>query len=281
MTNASDWCGKVGDGWAREWPRTERSFTDLAPHLTRAILSVAPDHGLFLDLGCGVGSTAAEVANARPAASVLGVDLSEPMIAIARERYRLSNLRFVAGDVLEVGRQEPAPALIFSRHGVMFFADPATAFADLRRDVSPGAPLVFSCFGSRRDNVWAAELDEAIGVTPPPPRGYAPGPFAFGDPAYVSEMMARAGWRVATATPIAFSYVAGEGRNDAAAIADAIGFFGRIGPAAAAIRSVGGEQRAALFDRIGMRLARYARSGCVAMPASAWIWTAHAEGKPA
>lgn len=280
MTAAGDWIGKVGDVWAREWPRTERSFADLESVLRRAILSVAPDRGQFLDLGCGVGTTSAAIAAACPDTRVTGVDLSAAMVAIARERHDAPNLRFVAGDVLDMTIAQ-SDDLVFSRHGVMFFADPVAAFTHLRRRVSPGAPLVFSCFRARSHNRWALELADATGQPVRDDRSYAPGPFGFADHAFVADLLARTGWCVESSEAADFDYVAGEGTDDAAAIADAITFFTRIGPAAAAIRSALDHARADLLERIGTRLARYARNGRVAMPASAWIWTARAAGEPA
>jgi len=279
MTAAGDWTGKVGDVWAREWRRTERSFSHLAPQLARAILAVAPEQGQFLDLGCGVGSTSADVAQARPLASVTGVDLSEPMVAIARERHALPNLRFLPGDALTL--DVPPLDLIFSRHGVMFFDDPHAAFSHLRHSAVTGAPLVFSCFRARCENRWVDELDRAIGVLGREGVSYSPGPFAFADRAFVADVLAQAGWEVIAVEQADFDYVAGEGASDEDALADALDFFGRIGPAAAAIRAAAGDTRRTLLDRIRMRLARYAVSGRVAMPASAWIWTARAAGEHA
>ncbi len=280
MTAASDWTGKVGDVWAREWRRTERSFADLEPLLRCAILDVAPRAGQFLDLGCGVGTTAAHVAAERVGATITGVDLSSAMIAIARERHHLPNLRFVAGEALEHVAPE-AFDLTFSRHGVMFFADPRTAFIQLRRAMRPEAPLVFSCFRARRANAWMRELAAATDQSLDDDAGYVPGPFGFANMDDVRAMLSRSGWRVDAVEPVHFDYVAGVGERDDAAIADALTFFTRIGPAAAAIRAVSGDTRTALLERIGSRLARYAANGRVAMPAAAWICTARAVGEAA
>lgn len=57
MTSGQDWQGRVGDVWAAEWQRTERSFADLARHLDKAIAGVAPNRGRALDIGSGAGST--------------------------------------------------------------------------------------------------------------------------------------------------------------------------------------------------------------------------------
>lgn len=275
MTAAADWLGKVGDTWAREWQRTEQSFAALEPALRDAILAVAPTSGQFLDLGCGVGTTAAGIAAARPGAMVTGVDLSPALVATARARHAFANLRFVAGDALAGAVDQPLD-LLFSRHGVMFFTDPVAAFTRLRARCSAGAPLVFSCFRARRHNAWTVELAAATGQPIDNDRTYAPGPFAFADPDVVADVLARAGWQGASPAIADFDYVAGMGSNDAAAISDALAFFTRIGPAAAAIRAAPDHARADLLERIGTRLARYARNGRVAMPASAWIWTARA-----
>lgn len=277
MTTAGDWTGKVGDVWAKEWRRTERSFSHLAPQLARAILAVAPAEGRFMDLGCGVGSMSAAVAQARPLASVTGVDLSAPMVAIASERHALSNSRFIAGDALTL--EVPPLDLIFSRHGVMFFDDPRAAFGHLRRSAIAGAPLVFSCFRARGENRWVDELDRAIGASGREGTSYSPGPFAFADRVFVADVLAQAGWEVVAVEQADFDYVAGEGVSDEDALADALDFFGRIGPAAAAIRAAADDARRDLLDRIRTRLARYAVSGRVTMPASAWIWTAHVAGE--
>ena len=91
MTAASDWTGSVGDIWAAEWRRTDRSFADLSRHLDAAILAAAPD-GPFraLDIGCGAGCTSLALAEARPDATILGVDLSEGLVEVARNRLAIA-----------------------------------------------------------------------------------------------------------------------------------------------------------------------------------------------
>ena len=114
-----------------------------------------------------------------------------------------------------------------------------------------------------------------------------PGPFGFADRAFVADLLARTGWSVESSKAVDFAYVAGSGEDvtgagdDPAALADALVLFSRIGHAVAAIRVVSDHARADLLERIGTRLARYARNGRVAMSASAWIWTVRAAGEPA
>ena len=86
MTSAGDWTGRVGHVWAAEWRRTDRSFADLARHLDAAIVHVAPDTGQALDIGCGAGTTSLALAEARPKLAITGIDLSDELVAIARQR---------------------------------------------------------------------------------------------------------------------------------------------------------------------------------------------------
>ncbi len=96
MTTGSDWTGTVGDVWTAEWQRTDRSFADLSRHLDAAILAAAPA-GPFsaLDIGCGAGGTSLALAEVRPDASILGVDLSAGLVKVACDRA--STLAVVPG----------------------------------------------------------------------------------------------------------------------------------------------------------------------------------------
>ena len=90
MTTNAEWAGRVGDVWAREWSRTDRSFANLTPHLNNAVLAAAPERGCAIDLGCGAGETSIALATARPDLDVTGVDVSEDLIEVAREPDRVS-----------------------------------------------------------------------------------------------------------------------------------------------------------------------------------------------
>lgn len=270
MTLAADWSGRVGEVWAEEWRRTERAFAGLETLLERAILAVAPEQGRFLDIGCGVGSTALAVAHSRPLAKVTGVDLCSGMITIARGRARdFANASFVQADALDHTEAHGPSDLLFSRHGVMFFPDPVDAFRRLHAAAAPGAPLVFSCFAAPEHNRWATLLTG----TPAQSRGYAPGPFGFANEAEVRAILSAAGWRDLTAVRTHFTYRAGEGDD---AVADAVGFFSRIGPAAVALRSAAPAERDMLRATLAERIAPFRQGNAVDFPATAWLWSARA-----
>lgn len=273
MTSAIDWTGRVGDVWAAEWERTERSFAALVPHLDAAILSVAPDRGRALDIGCGVGSTSLALAAARPEVAVVGVDLSAGLIARAAARPATPPApRFVTGDALAVARDEGPFDLFVSRHGVMFFADPVAAFTDLARSASAGAALVFSCFDDPARNGFATIADDATETVPAPIKGYRPGPFGFADPTMVATILDAAGWEPYSSARVPFDYVVGEGADP---VADALAFLTRIGPCARAIADAAPADRTAIVARLSAALARYRTDQRVVLPASAWIWRAH------
>ncbi|MGR6327932.1 class I SAM-dependent methyltransferase [Sphingomonas sp. XXL09] len=273
MTASGDWTGRVGDIWAEEWRRTDRSFADLAPRLDAAILAAAPP-GAFaaLDLGCGAGATTAALATARPDAAITAVDLSRPLLAVARQRCAaLPHIRFHHGDALSAAEAAAPLDLVLSRHGVMFFADPAAAFAHLHRTMAPGGPLVFSCFAAQADNPWSL----LVGPPDAPPDGYAPGPFAFAEPDRVAAWLAAAGWQAAQPVKVGFAYRVGEGDDP---VADAIAFLGRIGPAARLLRDAAAADRAAMLARLRDRLAAQRNGSTIDFPAAAWIWSARARG---
>lgn len=275
MTDTSDWTGTVGETWASEWRRTDRLFGALAQRLDAAILAAAPaSGGSALDIGCGTGATSIALARARPDLHVTGVDLSPASLAVARDRAAgIANLALVEGDVLPIAARLAPLDVLVSRHGVMFFADPVAAFAALHAAAAPGAPLVFSCFREPAVNRWASDIAVAVVGAPPAPRPGAPGPFAFADADHVRGILADAGWRDIAAEPVDYASRAGEGADP---VADAVGLFSRIGPAAPLLRALPPTEREAALARITAVCAANRSGDAVDFPAAAWLWTARA-----
>ena len=268
MTDASEWTGRVGDSWAAEWRRTDRSFADLSRHLDAAILAAAPT-GPFraLDIGCGAGGTSLALLAARPDAQIVGIDLSGELARVARSRVAGT---FIAGDAIALAPAHGPFDLLFSRHGVMFFDDPVAAFAALRASAGEGARLVFSCFRSRAENGWVTAVDRAVGGAVAADEVYTPGPFGLASEAFTRDVLAGSGWTDATACAVDYAYVAG------ADVDDAMSFFSRIGPAARALAAADPVARPAIDARLRATLAARAEAGGVTFPAAAWIWTATA-----
>jgi SAM-dependent methyltransferase len=269
MTSGQDWQARVGRAWADEWRRTDRSFAPLTPNLLAAI--AAEPGSRVLDIGCGAGEVSIAVAAARPHAQVTGVDISADLIATARERSG-GAATFHQADAGAYVDPDGAPDLLVSRHGVMFFADPPAVFRHLAAIAAPGARMVFSCFRAAAQNAWVSAFASLLPPAEPGPvQDFPAGPFAFAEPAHVERCMA--GWDGLTFTPIDFQYVAGAGEDP---VADALGFFSRIGPVAARLAALDASGRAALQGRLAEVLQAHLSDGVVAFPAAAWIVTATA-----
>lgn len=192
------WNGLTGERWVDEQPARDamlRPFGDAAMHAARLAQGET-----VLDVGCGCGDTTVTLAgHVGPGGSVLGVDISAPMLARARERCALLlNVTLVEGDAAE----HPAPSgrfdLLYSRFGVMFFRAPGAAFAHLRRALKPGGRAAFAVWRPLGDNPWAAiPMKAALEVlgTQQPQDPHAPGPFALGDEARTRSLLEGAGFR--------------------------------------------------------------------------------------
>lgn len=269
MANVGEWGGQVGDVWAQEWQRTDRSFTELNARLFPMIAELAPATGRALDIGCGAAETSVFLAQAKPELDVTGVDISQSLLEIARSSARgIANIDFVLGDAAaQAGNQAPVD-LYFSRHGVMFFDDPVAAFAAFRQAASADGRLIFSCFRDWSLNGFAYEIGKFTDDAAP---ADAPGPFAFASQDRVAGILSASGWRDAKALAIDCNYIAGQGENP---VADAMSFMQRIGPAARAIRLADQDQRPAIVDGLRQICEDHRQGESVLFPAAMWIWTA-------
>lgn len=269
MTTGMDWRAQVGRTWADNYRLTDRAFSGLTERLL-ARISESPGNRI-LDVGCGAGELTLALARQRPGAEVVGVDVSEDLVAAAIERgAQHGNARFVLADAASWRDPDFAPDLLISRHGVMFFEDPGVAFASLRSSAEPGARLVFSCFRDVAENPWASEVARLLDV-PAAPDPHAPGPFAFADPGRVETLLHAGGWRDAQFDAVNFVYIAGKGEDP---VGDALQFFRRIGPAAQALRALEGEERSRAEGWLRGWLEEHRSGDLVAFSAAAWIVTA-------
>ncbi len=271
MTTRFDWENRVGDVWAAEWQRTDRSFAGL----TDQLLTAARQHRFrqAVDIGCGAGELSMALGRSHSGASVVGVDISPQLIETARERS--GQLPNVSYELADMGTWQPGsfqPDLLLSRHGVMFFDDPVAAFTHMRNIAHPAARLVFSCFRSQEENSWA---DRIVGMLPPGttvmPDRFSPGPFAFAEREHVEGILTESGWQNVIFEPVDYAYIAGAGDN---AVADAMEFFQRIGPAARAAAMLEGRERDDFLVKLRRYVANNDDRGLVAFRGAAWIVSA-------
>jgi SAM-dependent methyltransferase len=154
-----------------------------------------------LEVGCGTGALTLPLAAAvGEHGSIVAIDISEPMLQLARQRVEergLHNVTLQLGDAQVFAFERAAFDLATSRMGVMFFGDPTAAFRNIGSAVKPGGRLVFACWAPLAENRhWLISYDIAeryLGPPAPPP-AHAPGPLAFGDPDYIHQVLAAVGF---------------------------------------------------------------------------------------
>ena len=191
----------TGDGVAH-WVTNQARYDRMHAPFTALILAAAAlrPGGTVLDVGCGCGGTTLAAARLVAPGQAVGLDLSGPMLAQARagaEAAGLANAVFQQGDA-QVHELEPDTfGTVISRFGVMFFADPVAAFANIRSATRPGGRLVFVCWQPMAANQWMLVPGAALAEHLPPPGpgpGDGPGMFAFADPDRLRPILAAAGW---------------------------------------------------------------------------------------
>jgi SAM-dependent methyltransferase len=154
-----------------------------------------------LEIGCGTGAVTLPLANAvGEHGRVVAVDISEPMLAVARQRVGetgMHNVTLLLGDAQVMALEQGAFDVATSRMGVMFFADPVAAFRNISGALKPGGRLVFACWAPLAENRhWLISYDIAVRHLGPPAQSTErePGPLAFGNPDYIRRTLAAAGF---------------------------------------------------------------------------------------
>ena len=263
------WNGAGGETWVRAQVRLDAM---LAP-VSEAVLEHAGalDGQRVLDVGCGCGATSLE-AVARGAAHVHGVDVSEPMLALARTRAGGdTRLAFSVADAA-VAEFDAAHDLILSRFGVMFFADPVAAFANLRRALCDGCQLCFVCWQAPRANPWVSVVGAAVQPflplpeTPADPK--APGPFAFADAAYVERTLSEAGFAEVALTSFETPLHLADDLDEA------IDFQGQVGPLARVLAELDSSARADAIAAARAALEPYLGPNGLYLGAACWLVSA-------
>jgi SAM-dependent methyltransferase len=209
----------TGPGVAH-WVSNQHRYDRMHQPFTAMLLDAA---GLrpgqrVLDVGCGAGGTTRAAARLTAPGEVTGVDLSAPMLELARasaQEAGLGNVAFHQDDV-QVRRFGAGQFdAVISRFGVMFFEDPVAAFTNMRSATRPGGRLVFVCWQPLATNEWLTVPEAALARHVPPPDDFGtqdgPGMFAFADDARVRSVLAAAGWQETTVTPHHPSILVGGG----------------------------------------------------------------------
>jgi SAM-dependent methyltransferase len=213
---AAFWNGPGGKMWLASYDRIQRSIAGFSDAVLAAA-AARPGEDV-LDVGCGTGTTTGALAHAvGPQGRVTGIDISEPLVGAARGQ-KLANATFTVADATIYPFETAAFDIVFSRFGVMFFADPVTAFKNLRRAMKPSGRLVFVCWRTPQENPWGLVPMRAAAAHLPPferPGPEDPGQYAFGDRARVERILKEAGFGVPAFRPLDKPVLIGKDTADA------------------------------------------------------------------
>ncbi|PWK54086.1 class I SAM-dependent methyltransferase [Silicimonas algicola] len=222
------------------WIENEAALDTLFASVTDAVLDAAdlkPGESV-LDVGCGTGAHALAAARRVGAGGrVTALDISPPLLRRAEARATAEGLadrfEFAVADAQSADLGVARYDLATSRFGVMFFADPAAAFANIAKTVRPGGRMVFGVWGPVARNPWwglpSRVAGEVLGPLPKTAPN-APGPMGLSDADYVRDVLRGAGLEHAEVEPLTVFLRHPEGAAGAVALSL------RVGSAARALR---------------------------------------------
>ena len=265
------WNGDEVQHWVTHIDRYEAASARFDPWLLTAAGFTATDR--VLDVGCGAGRSSSAAARAAVDGHVVGLDLSAPLLALARRRAEaagLTNVTFVQGDAQVHPFQPAAFDVVLSRFGVMFFGNPSAAFANIARAVRPGGRLAMLVWQGMDRNEWLGVLFEtlAAGRPLPAPAAGAPGPFGIADQDAVQRVLPDAGFVDVDLADVR------EPERVGADVDDAYAFMTSLGPTKGLLGGLDERARTAALDLLRNRLADRAGPDGVLLGAAAWLVTA-------
>ena len=267
------WNGPGGQRWANRQQTQDILLAPIADLIIDRARIKAGER--VIDVGCGSGAVSIAVAGkVGRGGRVLGIDVSSPMLARARQVAPQGlPLEFVLADAT-VHPFEPASFdLLISRFGVMFFAEPVRSFANLRKALKVSGRLAFACWREPRENpFFMAPLQAVYKHAPKLPQlgPEDPGPFSFASEERAGRILNEAGFSGIKMEPCNLALDLAVGRGIDTAVQSAL----EIGPAARALAEQPEEIVAAATQSIREALSPFARGQAVPLGASIWIVTA-------
>ena len=272
---AALWNGPSGSAWVEMQDLLDRM---LAPFEMLVSQEAFPgEGGRVLDVGCGAGATTISMARrVGPTGHCVGVDISEPLVTVAKERAineKLGAVQFVQADAqtypFEPGRFDS----VMSRFGVMFFDDPQAAFVNIRCAARPDAKLAFVAWRSPAENPFmttAARAAEPLLPNLPTPDVGAPGQFAFADEGRVRRILNASDWKNIDVRPIDVTGNMAE--------QELLTYVTKLGPVGAALRDANVDEatRTRTVSVVRAAFEPYIQNGIARFTMACWLVSAHA-----
>lgn len=261
------WNGVEGVHWAENAGR----YDTMAQGMNEPLLAAAAigERERVLDIGCGTGQLTRLAAHHASGGSVLGIDISAPMLARARAVAAdegITNVSFEQGDA----QVHPLPAggfdVAVSRGGVMFFDDPVAAFVNIGRGLCSGGRLAFAGPGDS-----APEHARAFAALAPLMRGPSPASRGMGsltDPARIESVLTGAGFVGVSITRVYVPCVWGRDADDAAS------FYFSTGVVAHNLAGVDEATVARVRDDVRSALREFETPAGVCVRGTIWLVTA-------
>ena len=265
------WNGDEASHWVDAADGYDRQLQPFGAALLEA-MAVQPGE-VVIDVGCGNGVTA--IGAARTAKAVSGVDISAPMLAVARSRAAelgVTNVDFVEADAQTHAFPFAAADVVMSRFGVMFFDDAAAAFSNFNRALTPGGRIGFVSWRPLMENEWllvpGAAAAAHVEIPPAGAAADAPGMFSLSDPDAVRALLEGAGFSHIEITPIDTTITLGGGGT----VEETLAFLLRTGIARALFAGASAEQRTLAIEAVRSALASTYKPGVgVRMGAAGWM----------
>jgi SAM-dependent methyltransferase len=268
------WNGPPGEKWVKNQQVMDASLASATAGLL-SLAAIKPGERI-LDIGCGSGQISLLAADAAGAAGqVTGVDISRPLLALARQRAEgRANIGFIEADAA-TQPFVPEHDLLISRFGVMFFDDPPRAFANLRKAAKRGGRLAFVCWRPVAENEYAAmpfAIAKPLMPPLPPADPHAPGPFALADADRLRVILAGAGFCDITITRHDGLMPMGTTPEQAGIQATS------LGPTARALRTFGEDVQARVLAAVTDAFRAYPRTedGMISCRIACWLVGARA-----
>jgi ubiquinone/menaquinone biosynthesis C-methylase UbiE len=270
------WNGDSGRRWAEDPDRRDRVLAPVAEALYASV-GLRPGESV-IDLGCGCGATTLDAAyEVGAAGTAYGIDLSDPMLDVARHRARdreLANIRFEYGDAQTHRFPAAGFDVALSRFGTMFFADQVAAFTNVARALRPGGRMSLATWQPMIANDWLTVPGAVLlryGTLPAAPEG--PGMFAQSDPDELIHVLTAAGFESVQPSPVTISLQLG------ANAADAVDYLAASGPGQTILNTIPHDLRPTAISAVQATLEE--RLGPRGVELGAAIWVTEARWAPA